>query len=177
MPCYSWPNTPCRRIVLRFLAQAAENRFVGTNCGILDQLSSASAVAGEAMLMDCRTLALGFAPLPTGTAVVIADTGKRRGLVDSAYIMSAVRSAKLRLQRFRCRICVMLTCALRGALARGAIDRDTYRRAQHVVAENGRTEAAAAACRANDPVLGRLMDAVTLIYAITLRSPVMSWIA
>src|SRR4051812_30909539 len=46
------------------LAQRAENTYVGTNCGILDQLSSACAVPGQPMLMDCRTLALTPAPLP-----------------------------------------------------------------------------------------------------------------
>ena len=67
------------------LAQKAENEFVGTNCGILDQLSSSCGVADEAMLMDCRTLELQPVPLPQDVAIVIADTGKRRGLVDSAY--------------------------------------------------------------------------------------------
>ena len=111
------------------------------------------------MLMDCRSLALSSVPLPTGTAIVIADTGKRRGLVDSAYNE----------RRFQCEAAAKALGVshlrdvdlhgLRGALARDAIDRDTYRRAKHVVAENGRTEAAAAACRANDPIaLGRLMD-------------------
>src|SRR4051812_40656437 len=65
------------------LAQRAENTYVGINCGILDQLSSACAVAGQPMLMDCRTLALTPAPMPKGVSVVISDTGKRRGLVDS----------------------------------------------------------------------------------------------
>ena len=67
------------------LAQAAENRYVGTQCGILDQLASSCGMAGQAMLMDCRSLALDPVPLPADCAIVIADTGKRRGLVDSAY--------------------------------------------------------------------------------------------
>ena len=34
--------------------QRAENRFVGVNCGILDQYSSALGRAGSALLLDCR---------------------------------------------------------------------------------------------------------------------------
>jgi galactokinase len=64
------------------IAQRAENEWVGVNCGIMDQLSSA---VGCTQLIDCRTLETQPVPLPTGTAVVIMDTGTRRGLVDSAY--------------------------------------------------------------------------------------------
>jgi galactokinase len=64
------------------IAQRAENEWVGVNCGIMDQLSSA---VGDTQLIDCRTLESQQVPLPTGTAVVIMDTGTRRGLVDSAY--------------------------------------------------------------------------------------------
>ena len=40
------------------LGQRAENDFVGCACGIMDQLVSAAAVAGHALMIDCRTLAL-----------------------------------------------------------------------------------------------------------------------
>jgi galactokinase len=36
--------------------QRAENEWVGVNCGIMDQMISAAAVAGQALLIDCRTL-------------------------------------------------------------------------------------------------------------------------
>ena len=38
------------------LAQRAENRWVGVNCGIMDQLISAAGLAGTALLIDCRSL-------------------------------------------------------------------------------------------------------------------------
>ena len=67
------------------LGQRAENKWIGVNCGIMDQLISSTGRAGHAMLIDCRSLELQPAPLPAGVAVVVLDTATRRGLVDSAY--------------------------------------------------------------------------------------------
>ena len=65
--------------------QLAENEWLGVNCGIMDQMISAAGVQDRALLIDCRSLETFSAPLPKGTAVVILDTGTRRGLVDSKY--------------------------------------------------------------------------------------------
>ena len=67
------------------LCQRAENQWVGVNCGIMDQMISASGRAGHALLIDCRSLETQLASLPPDTTVVVLDTSTRRGLVDSAY--------------------------------------------------------------------------------------------
>lgn len=67
------------------ISQKAENRWVGVNCGIMDQMASAASKEGYALFLDCRTLEIQHAPLPEKTSVVILDTSTRRGLVDSAY--------------------------------------------------------------------------------------------
>ena len=141
------------------LAQRAENEFVGTNCGILDQLSSSCGMLGQAMLMDCRSLELTPAPLPEGYSVVIADTGKRRGLVDSAYNerraqceagAAAVGVTHLRDADLH---------QLRAAWQHGVIDEVTFRRCACIVMENGRTTAAAACLKVGDvATFGMLMD-------------------
>ena len=141
------------------LAQRAENHYVGVNCGILDQLSSACCKQGRAMLMDCRTLELAYAPLPAGVAVVIADTGKRRGLVDSTYNerrRQCETSAKaLGVSHLRDATLSGLWSATRD----GKLDDLARHRSEHVVAENGRTQAAFAALTAGDAVaVGQLMD-------------------
>ena len=69
---------------MALLAQRAENKWVGVNCGIMDQMISAVGVEGHALLIDCRTLETTPVPLPAGAAVVMLDTATRRGLVDSA---------------------------------------------------------------------------------------------
>src|SRR5512137_2388792 len=67
------------------LSQKAEHEFAGTQCGLMDQLISAVGQAGQAMLIDCRAFTWQPVPLPRDVAVVVCDTSKRRGLVDSAY--------------------------------------------------------------------------------------------
>lgn len=140
------------------LGQKAENRWVGVNCGIMDQLISAAGRAGHALLIDCRSLELQPVPLPPGTAVVVLDTDTRRGLVDSAYNE----------RRAQCEAAARFfgVPALRDVgpeqLAARAVslDETVRRRARHVVGENARTRQAAAAMRRGDAAtLGRLMQA------------------
>jgi galactokinase len=72
-------------VELALLCQKAENEFVGMQCGIMDQFISALGQRGHAVLIDCRSLEYQLAPLPAGVAIVVCDTMKRRGLVDSEY--------------------------------------------------------------------------------------------
>lgn len=70
---------------LALLCQKAENEFVGANCGIMDQFISVLGQRDHALLVDCRSLDYQLVPVPRGAAIVVADTMKRRGLVDSEY--------------------------------------------------------------------------------------------
>jgi galactokinase len=140
------------------LGQKAENEWVGVNCGIMDQLISAAGVAGHAMLIDCRTLALEPVPLPAGTVVVVMDTATRRGLVDSAY---NERRAQCEAAAAFFGVPALRDVSLDQFQRRaGELDEITRRRARHVVTENARTLEAAEAMRGGDAVtLGRLMNA------------------
>ena len=62
---------------MALIGQAAENRFVGVNCGILDQYSSAMGQAGTTLLLDCRHLTSRVAAIAPGIRVVICDTRLR----------------------------------------------------------------------------------------------------
>ena len=42
---------------MALLGQKAENKWVGVNCGIMDQMISAAGKKGHALLIDCRSLA------------------------------------------------------------------------------------------------------------------------
>lgn len=66
-------------------AQFAENTFVSTQCGIMDQMASACAKEGHALLLDCRDLAYRHIVMPSGLALVIIDSGVRHSLGDSPY--------------------------------------------------------------------------------------------
>ncbi|MGA2489294.1 MAG: galactokinase [Anaerolineales bacterium] len=70
---------------LALLAQKAENRYVGVNCGIMDQFASACGEPGRLLLLDCRSLKYRSLPLPEDTLIVVADTSVRRKLSSGGY--------------------------------------------------------------------------------------------
>jgi galactokinase len=139
-------------------AQRAENEWVGVKCGIMDQLVSAAAEDGTALLIDCRSLETTPVPLPRDASVVVLDTSTRRGLVESAYnerrrqCEEAARALDL----------PALRDVTPARLAAGAVrlGGETLRRARHVVTENERTLRAVDALRKRDTAaLGDLLDA------------------
>ncbi len=73
------------RLELAKICQAAENRYVGVNCGLMDQFASANGVKDHALWFDTRSLEFHPVPLPAHTAIVIADSKMRRSLATSAY--------------------------------------------------------------------------------------------
>lgn len=76
---------PIEPIQLALLGQRAENQFVGVNCGILDQYSSAMGKEGCALLLDCRSLASTTVPIAPGIQVMICDTCTERNLAGTEY--------------------------------------------------------------------------------------------
>jgi len=144
-------------VAMARLAQRAENEWVGVNCGIMDQLISAAGAAGHALLIDCRSLETRSVAIPDSAAVVVLDTGTRRGLVDSAY--NERRSQCEQAAAFfgvpALRDVDLATFASREA----ELDPITRRRARHVITENARTLAAADLLERGDvAAVGELMD-------------------
>ena len=77
-----WQIDPVR---FALLCQRAENEFVGMNCGVLDQYSSAFGEVGHSLLLDCRNLSHRAVPIPEDLQVVICDTRMERELTGSKY--------------------------------------------------------------------------------------------
>ena len=77
-----WQISPVEKAVL---CQRAENEFVGMNCGILDQYSSAMGVANSTILLDCRAITHEIKPIAPGVQVMICDTKAKRALTGSEY--------------------------------------------------------------------------------------------
>ncbi|WP_442881271.1 galactokinase [Cetobacterium sp.] len=68
------------------LSQKAENKFIGVNCGIMDQFAVGMGKKNNAILLDCNSLAYTYAPFVLeNISIVIANTNKRRGLGESKY--------------------------------------------------------------------------------------------
>ncbi len=77
---------PLDRMTLAQTAQRAENRYVGVNCGLMDQFASAFGEEGSALLLDCRTLEHRAVRLPLDdVALVVCHSGSPRRLETSAY--------------------------------------------------------------------------------------------
>jgi galactokinase len=133
---------------LALLAQRAENRFVGCNCGIMDQLISARGEADHALLIDCRSLDAKPVSLPDNLAVMIVHSRVRRGLVDSEYNTRRVQcEAAARHYGVKALRDLTLDTLQRGS---AGLDPIVLKRARHVVTENQRTQDAADALARGD---------------------------
>ena len=67
-------------------SQEAENKFIGVNCGIMDQFAIGMGQDKCAILLDCNTLKYRYSEINMeGCSIVIGNTNKRRGLADSKY--------------------------------------------------------------------------------------------
>ena len=146
---------------LAVLCQRAENDYVGVRCGVMDQYAAANGVRGAAILLDCRTLEHGIVHLPDELALVVAHTGKPRRLDASAY-----NDRRAECQRAASSIAVREPSvrSLRDVdeamleRHRDIVDPIAYQRALHVITENARVSATAAALASGDlDTIGRLM--------------------
>ena len=71
---------------LALYSQYAENKFVGVNCGIMDQFAIAMGKKDHGIFLNTSNLSYEYAPLILADAkIVIMNTNKRRGLGDSKY--------------------------------------------------------------------------------------------
>lgn len=78
------PVPAAERMHFARLCQAAENEFVGVQCGLLDQLSSLCGKAWNVMSIDFRFLTVECAPI-VGEAIVVCDSGVRHELTGGEY--------------------------------------------------------------------------------------------
>lgn len=128
--------------------QQAEHQFAGCQCGIMDQLVSAAGLAGQALLLDCRSLDYQTVPMPESLQVLIIHSNVKRGLVDSAY-NERRQQCEAAAQFFGVKALRDVTLEQLEA-ARSQLDPLIFARARHVISENNRTEAAAVALKNGD---------------------------
>ena len=136
----------------RVLAEAcrrAEEAATGVPCGIMDQLVSLTGRAGEAVLIDCRSLEQRSVPLPDRLAVLAVHSGIARSLDASGYAERR-RACEALARRLGLR-------ALRDATPEQVANEPLGR---HVVSENARVLEAEQALRHGDlDALGQIFEA------------------
>jgi len=152
-----------KKLDLVHIARRAENKYVGTNCGVMDQFACIFGKEAHAILLDCRSLKSRLIPFPQSAALVVSDTTVRHVLGESGYhrrqeecIAAAVVMAKAAKGAKNLRDVSCKQLEARASLLGDVL----YRRARHVVTENQRVKEAARAMAAGDlACLGTLMTA------------------
>ncbi len=131
---------------LAFAAQSAEHEWAGVHCGIMDQMAVAAGMPGSALMLDCRSLATRVVSLPHDWAVMIVQSGVKRGLVDGHY--------NQRRRDCEAAAAALGVASLRDAtlaqVADSSIDVRLRHRARHVVSEIARTTALVEAIAAGE---------------------------
>ena len=147
---------------LALLGQRAENKYVGVNCGIMDQFASACGQKDRLLYLDCRSLKWQSVPLPEDVVIVIADTTVRHSLTTSAYnnrrasCEQAVSLLKKELPDIRALRDVSVADFNRFS---ASLPEEAERRARHVVEEIERTRQAVGLLERGDVTqFGRLMN-------------------
>jgi galactokinase len=152
-----WQIDPVQKALL---CQRAENQFVGMNCGILDQYSSAMGQEESVLLLDCRSLTSETMPIAPGVQVMICDTRARRALTGSEYPerrAQCEQGARI-LSMFHPEIQSLRDATLEQLQAHVAdLDPVVYKRCKFIIEENQRVLTMASALAAgNQTEIGRL---------------------
>ena len=161
-----------------FICQKAENEFIGTRCGIMDQFVIAHARMNHAIFLDCRSLGFKFVPLANDKIkIIIGNTKIQRSLKDSKY----------NLRREECERGVkIIRRYLKGIKQLGDVSIDEFKqlekylphpvreRCSHVVYENRRVHQAVKALnKGNFAELGGLMvsshESLRKLYRVSCR--------
>jgi galactokinase len=143
------------------IGQLAENKYIGVQCGIMDQFAVAAGTPRSALFLDCRSLVYESVPVNFQDArFVVINSGVRRQLHSSAYNE----------RRSQCEQALKMVQTLEPSAAslRDAtplhvqkLKDDSavwYRRLRHVVSENQRVNDAVQALRRSDAAaFGALM--------------------
>lgn len=141
------------------IGQKIENEFVGARVGIMDQMATSLAQYGEALFLDTLTLNFERVPLPMDEIdLIVINSGisHRLSSSDGGYNQRRAECEEV------CRL--MKIPSLRAAnlqeIEKSELPLTLFKRARHVITENGRVFEAVDAIRSKNFLeLGRLFQA------------------
>ena len=155
-------NLEIDMVKLSLICQKAENKYVGVNCGIMDQFIIANGEKDSAVFLDTATLKYEYAPcILKDEKIVIINSNKKRGLNESKYNERRAECDKA-LEELQ----VKLNIKTLGDLTEKEFEENKYlikdevrrKRAKHAVYENRRAIKAVEALKEkNIGLLGKLM--------------------
>lgn len=160
-------NAAMRAEEIATLCQSAENNYVGSPCGIMDQFVVTAATAKHALLLNTRELTFELLPMNEGELahcrIVVAnsgvkhsiaggDYGQRRREVEAGQSILRGRFPELR-DLGDATVDQLAACEQ-------AMPAESFRRCRHIITENQRVRQAREAMLAGDPFrLGKVMTA------------------
>ena len=144
------------------LCRDVENKYIGVNCGIMDQFAVGFGKKERAILLNCETLDYSYAPFYTDDyTLIITNSNKRRELADSKYNERRMECESA-LGKLNTRITAENLCRVSDGeleLHKNLLTENEYLRALHVITENQRTIDAAEALKNGDlKLFGELMN-------------------
>jgi galactokinase len=150
------------------LCQRAENVYVGSSCGIMDQFIACRGAENHALLLDCRSLEYRLAPILPSVSLVIANTMVKHSVAGGEYGIrrTEVEEGTAILREHRPEIELLRDATPQDLEQWGAeMPENVLRRCRHIITENLRTVAAADALEAGHmKKLGDLMAAAHASY-------------
>jgi len=79
-------SIPLSPIDIALTGQAAENEFVGVQCGIMDQFACVFGKAVHVIKLDCRNMTHEYVPFHSNDyTIVLCDTGIKHALAETEY--------------------------------------------------------------------------------------------
>jgi galactokinase len=141
------PLSPVERMYFAKACRAAENEFVGVQCGILDQVSSLYGKAWNIINIDCKFLTVEHVPV-VGEAIIVCDTGVKHALTGGEYneLRANCMSAAKKLNAKSLRSVEMKYLQAH----KTALTQREYECAHHVVSEIARVVAGERALQGDD---------------------------
>lgn len=150
-------------IDIALISQTAECKFNKTNCGIMDQFASAMGKSGNAIFLDCHTLAYQYIPMRLPNVKIIVTNSNKPHSLASSHYNDRRKECEKALQDLKKVVQIDNLCQLtpeQFETYKSAIQDDVSRmRAKHAVYEEQRTKDAILALKKNDiELFGRLLN-------------------
>jgi len=147
------------------LCRRAENEYVHSPCGIMDQFVITAARAGYALLLNTRDLSYEHLPMNTGalaeTCIVVCNSMVRHSVATGEYgtrRREAEAGQAVLLKQFPTMRDLGDATLAQLDTCRGLLSEESFRRCRHVISENGRVREARTAMTDGDPIaFGQLM--------------------
>lgn len=136
------------------MGQAAEHKFAGVNCGIMDQFASCMGKDGHVVRLDCRSLEFEYYPADfKAYDLVLFDSNVKHNLADSQYNIRRAQCEEgvKALQSVNPDITSLREANLEDlAEAQASMEEVVYRRCKYAIEENIRVQTVCEALQAGE---------------------------